>query len=85
MSNTTRELLSTTFPNKELVNIINLETFQMEKQFKKQLTIWRKCTLKYRLGSSDASTEIQDILRKIRDSGDEQMVARVTKRFSKLF
>ena len=56
----------------------------MEKAFKKQLTIWKKAVLKYRLSSSDASNEITELLRRIRDSGDEDMIKRVTRKYSKL-
>ena len=55
----------------------------MEKAFKKQLAIWKKAVIKYRLVSSDASNEMNDLLRKIRDSGDEDLIKRVTKRYSK--
>ena len=56
----------------------------MEKAFKKQLAIWKKAVLKYRLSSSDASNEITELLRRIRDSGDEDMIKRVTRKYSKL-
>ena len=55
----------------------------MEKAFKKQLGIWKKAVLKYRLSSSDASNEITELLRRIRDSGDQDMVKRVTRKYSK--
>ena len=54
----------------------------MEKAFTKQLTIWKKAVLKYRLSSSDASNEITELLRRIRDSGDEDMIKRVTRKYS---
>ena len=57
----------------------------MEKAFKKQLGIWKKAVLKYRLSSSDASNEITELLRRIRDSGDQDMVKRVTRKYSKFF
>ena len=57
----------------------------MEKAFKKQLAIWKKAVIKYRLSSSDASNEITELLRRIRDSGDENMIKRVTRKYSKLF
>ena len=57
----------------------------MEKAFKKQLGIWKKAVLKYRLSSSDASNEITELLRRIRDSGDADMIKRVTRKYSKLF
>ena len=56
----------------------------MEKAFKKQLGIWKKAVIKYRLSSSDASNEITELLRRIRDSGDEDMIKRVTRKYSKL-
>ena len=56
----------------------------MEKAFKKQLGIWKKAVIKYRLSSSDASNEITELLRRIRDSGDEEMIKRVTRKYSKL-
>ena len=55
----------------------------MEKAFKKQLVQWKKAVLKYRLSSSDASNEITEILRRIRDSGDQDMIKRVTRKYSK--
>ena len=56
----------------------------MEKAFKKQLALWKKAVIKYRLSSSDASNEITELLRRIRDSGDEDMIKRVTRKYSKL-
>ena len=56
----------------------------MEKAFKKQLGIWKKAVIKYRLSSSDASNEITELLRRIRDSGDEDMIKRITRKYSKL-
>ena len=55
----------------------------MEKAFKKQLAIWKKAVIKYRLTSSDAANEINDLLRRIRDSGDEDLIKRVTSKYSK--
>jgi len=65
------------------VNLLTFQFFSMEKAFKKQLAIWKKAVIKYRLVSSDASNEMNDLLRKIRDSGDEDLIKRVTKRYSK--
>ena len=56
----------------------------MEKAFKKQLAIWKKAVIKYRLSSSDASNEITELLRRIRDAGDTEMIKRVTRKYSKL-
>ena len=56
----------------------------MEKAFKKQLAIWKKAVIKYRLSSSDASNEITELLRRIRDGGDTEMIKRVTRKYSKL-
>ena len=56
----------------------------MEKAFKKQLALWKRAVLKYRLSSSDASNEITELLRRIRDSGDEDMIKRITRKYSKL-
>ena len=55
----------------------------MEKAFKKQITIWKKAVIKYRLSSSDCSSELNDILKVIRDNGDEAMIRRITQRYSK--
>ena len=57
----------------------------MEKAFKKQLAIWKKAVIKYRLSSSDASNEITELLRRIRDGGDADMIKRVTRKYSKFF
>ena len=57
----------------------------MEKAFKKQITIWKKAVIKYRLSSSDCSSELNDILKVIRDNGDEAMIRRITQRYSKYF
>ena len=55
----------------------------MEKAFKKQIAIWKKAVIKYRLTSSDAANEINDLLRRIRDSGDQDLVKRITSKYSK--
>ena len=55
----------------------------MEKAFKKQLVAWKRAVVKYRLASSDAANEINELLRKMRDSGDEALIKRVTSKYSK--
>ena len=56
----------------------------MEKQVKKQINIWKKAVIKYRLSSSDCASELADVLRNLRDSGDQVLIKRVITRYSKL-
>ena len=76
-------ILSTSSKNKCSVKVLIFQIFSMEKAFKKQIAIWKKAVIKYRLTSSDAANEINDLLRRIRDSGDQDLVKRITSKYSK--
>ena len=76
-------ILSTSSKNKCSVKVLIFQIFSMEKAFKKQIVIWKKAVIKYRLTSSDAANEINDLLRRIRDSGDQDLVKRITSKYSK--
>lgn len=83
LSITKLSILSIFSRNRCSVKVIIFKSFSMEKAFKKQIAIWKKAVIKYRLTSSDAANEINDLLRRIRDSGDQDLVKRITSKYSK--
>ena len=55
----------------------------MDRQFRKEITQWKKFVLKYKIGSSTSADNLKEILSRVKDSGDSKIEKRCMDIYSK--
>ena len=55
----------------------------MDRQFRKEIQLWKKSVLKYKIGSSTSADNLKEILSRVKDSGDSKMEKKCMDIFSK--